>query len=206
MPTEIAEAARAIAAGTLVHVDAGAVNGRTFINNSSIGLYPELVRARDAEQRATGHGKWRAMLTAAWRVLRRFPLVAVHVHTDRGALLTRTPFVFVGNNAYTISPLALGQRARLDRGHLSLYTMRCRSRLELFWLTLRAIFQRADRVEDFEADEVDEVEVVLPRRRVRVALDGEVVTLTSPLRYTIRAGALPVLRPPAVEAARDEAA
>jgi diacylglycerol kinase family enzyme len=206
MPDDLEDAARVIADGTLERVDVGEVNGRTFVNNSSIGLYPLVVRARDAEQRATGHGKGRAMLAAAWRILRRFPVVTVHVTSPQGVILTRTPFVFVGNNAHEVSPLALGQRRRLDGGHLSLYTMRCRNRLKLFWLTLRAIFQRFDRVDELLTHDVGEISIELPRRHVPVALDGEVVTLASPLRYVIRPGALPVIRPRAAEAAGEVAA
>ena len=195
MPTDLGEAARAIAAGAVARIDAGQVNGHVFVNNSSIGLYPLLVRSRDAEQRATGHGKWRAMLVAAWRVLRRFPLLAVMVTSEAGSVVTRTPFVFVGNNAYRLSPLALGQRDRLDGGRLSLYTMRCRGRLAMLWLSLRAIVGRAETIEDFEVQAVDAVEVALRRREIKVALDGEVLSLATPLRYTIRAGALAVVRP-----------
>lgn len=201
MPRDLAEAARAIAGGVVARVDVGEVNGRTFVNNSSIGLYPLIVRAREAEQRATGRGKWRAFASALWRVLRRFPLVSVLVKTEAGSIVTRTPFVFVGNNAYQVRPLALGTRARLDGGHLCLYTMRCRGRWKLLWLSLRAIFQDAETVEDVEVADVDELEVVLPRRHVPVALDGEVATLASPLRYRIRAGGLPVIRPAASTAA-----
>ncbi|HVV85968.1 MAG TPA: diacylglycerol kinase family protein, partial [Kofleriaceae bacterium] len=43
MPRELAAAARAIAAGTIDRVDVGEVNGRVFVNNSSIGLYPLVV-------------------------------------------------------------------------------------------------------------------------------------------------------------------
>ena len=206
MPTDLTEAARAIAAGNLDRVDAGEVNGRTFVNNSSIGLYPLVVKARDAEQKATGHGKWRAMLTAAWRVLRRFPLLAVLVRTETGSVVTRTPFVFIGNNAYQVRPLALGQRTALDGGKLSLYVMRCQSRLKMFWLSLRAIFQRTESIEELEVQQVEEVEIKLHRARVKVACDGEVLTLSSPLRYVIRAGALPVLRPPATAATQEQAA
>lgn len=206
MPTALADAARAIATGTPEAVDVGEVNGRVFVNNSSIGLYPELVRLRDAEQRATGHGKWRAMVAAAWRVLRRFPLIAVHLTTDDATLKLRTPFVFVGNNPYRIDARALGQRERLDRGQLSLYSARCTSRLRMIWLSVRAIVQRLDAVDDFEAHDARSIRVVLPRRRVPVALDGEVVTLASPLHYRIRPGALVVIRPPAAAAAEDQAA
>ena len=200
MPKDLGEAARAIAAGTHARVDVGEVNGRVFVNNSSIGLYPLVVRARVAEQKATGKGKWRAMATAIWRVLRRFPLVSVLLKRDDGSsIVTRTPFVFIGNNAYQVSPLALGRRNALDDGHLCLYTMRCQRRWKLLWLALRAIFQDAETVEDVEVASVDELEVVLPRGRVHVAADGEVLTLSSPLRYRVRAGALPVIRPATAE-------
>jgi diacylglycerol kinase family enzyme len=208
MPRDLTEAARAIAHGTTSRVDVGEVNGRVFVNNSSIGLYPLIVRSREAEQRATGRGKWRAMATAVWRVLRRFPLIAVHVKTAAGSVFTRTPFVFVGNNVYEVSPRSIGTRSCLDSGTLCLYTMRCTSRLKLFWLTLRAIFQDAEHIEDLHVQAVESVEVTLPRRhrRVPVAADGEVVTLASPLRYAIRAGALPVIRPPAAEQRQEAAA
>src|SRR5262249_1860097 len=104
MPATIADAARAIADGAVDRVGVGEVTGRIFVNNSSRGLYPLVVASREADQRATGHGKWRAMLTAIWRVLRRFPLLAVQVRSAAGAVTARTPFVFVGNNAYRVSP------------------------------------------------------------------------------------------------------
>jgi diacylglycerol kinase family enzyme len=196
MPKDLAEAARAIAEGRLARVDVGEVNGRVFVNNSSIGLYPLVVRAREAEQKRTGHGKWRAMAAAIWRVLRRFPLVSVLVKTEAGSIVTRTPFVFVGNNTYEFRPLAIGRRSALDGGHLCLYTFRCTSRWKLLWLAVRAIFQDAESVDNVEVAAVDALEVVLPRRRhVQVAADGEVITLRSPLRYAVRAGALPVIVP-----------
>jgi len=195
MPDDLGEAAKKIAAGQVTHVDVGEVNGRTFVNNSSIGLYPEIVVSREAQQRRMGRSKWVAFVIAAWRVLRRFPLLLVHVITARGAITSPTPFLFIGNNAYTIEALSLGQRARLDAGHLSLYMVRCRSRFRMFWLMVRAILQRLDAVKDFEAENVTEVTVRLgSTRRLNVAADGEVVVMRSPLHYKIRAGALPVLR------------
>jgi len=201
MPDDLTEAARAIATQTRERVDVGEVNGRVFVNNASIGLYPELVLSRDAEQKATGHSKYRAMMTAGWRLLRRFPLLLVHLEAGDVALRLRTPFVFVGNNPYQLSPRALGQRPHLDRGTLSVYVPRCEGRAKLFWLLTRAILQRLEAVDDFEARDVTAVEVVLHHRHhVKVAIDGEVVTMASPLRFRIRPGALVVLRGPAAEA------
>ena len=195
MPVGLAEASRAIAAARRDQVDVGEVNGRYFVNNSSIGLYPEIVLHRDAEQQRTGRGKWRAMLTAAWRVLRRFPLLVLRVVASGRSIVTRTPLLFVGNNEYRISLLQLGERERLDGGHLGVYLLRCRGRLRMFGLMARAILQRLDQVRDFEAELVDEARVDLRRRRVHVAVDGEVATMRPPLRYRILPRALPVLRP-----------
>lgn len=196
LPGDLAGAARAIAAGRTGLVDVGEVNGRIFVNNSSIGIYPELVLRREAEQRRRGIGKWRAFAIAAWRVLRRFPMVAVHLVTGEATVLDRTPFLFVGNNPYRIAARALGTRDRLDGGHLAVYLVRARSRLKMLWLMARAIVQRVESVGDLEALEVTEARVALPRRPVPVALDGEVVRMASPLRYRIRPRALPVLRAP----------
>ena len=43
---------------TAREVDVGEANGRVFVNNSSIGLYPETVRLRDELRRHHGMRKW----------------------------------------------------------------------------------------------------------------------------------------------------
>jgi diacylglycerol kinase family enzyme len=201
MPLELGEAAKAIAAGTVIHVDLGELNGRTFVNNSSIGLYPETVIQRDADRRSSGRGKWSAMLLAALRVLRRFPLLRVRIGTEGGMLRAKTPLVFIGNNAYTINVLELGGRAHLDRGQLSLYMIKATSRLKMFWVMVRAILQRLDAVRDFEAHAIREAVIRTGHRRLQVAIDGEVELMSPPLHYRIRPRALPVLAPVAAEAA-----
>lgn len=207
MPSDLAEAARTIAAQNLVQLDVGELNGRVFVNNSSIGLYPETVIQRDADRKAHGRGKWTAMLIAAMRVLKRFPLLRVGIVTAQGTLRAKTPLVFIGNNEYTINMLELGERAQLDRGELSLYMIRATSRLKMFWLMVRAILQRLDAVKDFENHKIREAIIRTGHRRLKVAIDGEVVTMTPPLYYRTRPSVLPVFAPPAlpVEAAEPQA-
>jgi diacylglycerol kinase family enzyme len=195
MPDDLAAAAHLIATGKVQKVDVGEVNGRVFINNSSVGLYPETVMSRDEEQRRSGRSKWSAMALASARVLKRFPLLAVSVALPERNLIAKTPLIFVGNNEYTISMLQLGKRTRLDAGHLSVYMMRCKGRLGMFSLMMRAILQRLEAIQDFEAETAEEVVVRLHHRRLNVAVDGEVVRMASPLRYKIRPGALSVIVP-----------
>ena len=81
-------------------VDVGEVNGRIFLNNSSVGFYPQIVREREKAAAARGDRKWVAFAHAAAHVLRRGGTLHVSVEDDRGGagIAIDTPFLFVGNN------------------------------------------------------------------------------------------------------------
>ena len=51
IPTDLDEAAKLIAAGAERRVDVAEMNGRIFINNSAIGLYPLMVVDRDVQRK-----------------------------------------------------------------------------------------------------------------------------------------------------------
>lgn len=182
----------AIAAGHTARIDVGEVNGRVFINNSSIGLYPEAVLDRNREQRR-GTGKWSAMLRAAMRVLLRFPLLHVAIALAGSVVFAKTPFVFVGNNEYVTGVRELGTRKHLDRGRLGIYTIRATSRLAMLWSIIRALVRRHP--PNLEAQAVERIDIVTSKRSLRVAVDGEVVRMRPPLTYKTRPGALTVLSP-----------
>jgi diacylglycerol kinase family enzyme len=195
LPLDLREAVAVVAAGHLAHVDVGEVNGCVFVNNSSIGIYPTFVEAREALRRQ-GHRKWVAMAIAAWGVLRRNRRTIVSIDDAGGRRRWRTPFVFVGNNEYAIDGLRLGGRARFDGGRLFAYlTPRLHTR-QLPMLLLRALIGRARTSGQFEIVPAAELWIDPAKGpRVRVALDGELRTMTTPLHYRIRPGALPVIVP-----------
>jgi diacylglycerol kinase family enzyme len=57
IPVALREAIDVVVAGRTARVDVGTVNDRLFVNNSSIGIYPDIVEQRDALRRQ-GHHKW----------------------------------------------------------------------------------------------------------------------------------------------------
>lgn len=179
----------AIAAGATRRVDVGEVNGRVFVNNSSIGLYPEMVAERDHEPHR-GVRKWIAMTRAALRTVLRFPLLHVAIALAGGVFSAHTPFVFVGNNEYALGT-DLGSRTRLDGGRLAVYTLRSASRWRMFVAMVKALFRRRD--PELETRTVERADIVANRRSLDVALDGEVVRMTPPLTYRSRPRALVVL-------------
>ncbi len=194
IPLDIADAARVIAARHIIAVDVARVNDRVFINNSSLGVYPRTVLERETN-RKRGLSKWVAMGFAMLKVFRRFPMVTVRLRSDEHTIVRKTPLVFVGNNTYQLDALKVGTRACLDGGELSLYVANTQSRWGMLKLTFRAIFGRLKPSRDFETFCLSSFTVETRRRRIHVALDGEVMKLNPPLKYSIWPNALRVCAP-----------
>jgi diacylglycerol kinase family enzyme len=197
IPLDLDEAVRNLATGMPREVDVGEVNGRIFLNNSSLGLYPDIVRDREKQQRRLGRGKWPAALWATLAALRRYPFLSMRLTVKGETLARRTPFVFIGNNRYTMQGLAIGERDCLDDGLLSLYVAQRPTRLGLLRFALDALRGKLGSERDFDVLEAASFEIDTHRHRVHVATDGEVTVMNPPLRYRVRPGALTVMVPAA---------
>ncbi len=193
VPFDLSAAVAVVAAGHIGHVDAAEVNGALFVNNSSIGIYPDIVEGRE-QLRRQGHRKWPAMALATWRLLRRYRGVAVSLDIDGARHTWRAPFVFVGNNRYAIDGIGLGARPALDGGQLFVYlTPRLRAR-QLPRLFVKALFGRAAGSGDFEIVAATDVWInTAGGGPVQVARDGEVSTMRMPLHYRACPRALSVV-------------
>ena len=194
IPSDLEAAAHTIIAGHTTEVDVAEVNNRVFLNNSSLGLYPIIVREREKRQRL-GSGKWPAFVWATIQALRRYPFLDVRLRVKDQFVDRTTPFVFVGNNEYAMESFNIGLRDRLDRGVLSIYITHRTSRLKLISLALRALIGRLRDDKDFLALSSNEVKIETAHKRLRVAFDGEIEVMETPLTYRVRTRALRVIVP-----------
>lgn len=195
IPSERERAVEILATGTPVLVDVGEVNGRPFINNASLGLYPDIVRDRQRQQRRLGRGKYWAMLWATFGALGRSPFLRLRLEVDGTARNCLSPFVFIGNNQYVMEGFSIGTRASVRDGHLSVYTTQRQGRAGLLRLALRALFGRLHQADDFSTTQARQVRVESHRRRLLVATDGEVTAMETPLEFNVRPASLRVMLP-----------
>jgi diacylglycerol kinase family enzyme len=195
IPSDVGKAAELIASGTVRRVDVAEVNGRIFINNSAIGLYPLMVIDRDLQRRRLGRSKRLAMLVASARTLARFEHRRLTITVNEEKARIDTPLLFVGNNDYRLDLGSPGQRASLDDGVLSVFVMRKRTRRGLVAASIRALFNRTRSNDMVKLEGVEHLRVGSRRSHLAVSLDGEVVRMKPPLDYTVRKRALKVIAP-----------
>jgi len=194
IPPDLEDAVRNFFTGRIVKVDVGEVNGRVFVNNSGIGVYPHIVREREAQQRQ-GHPKWLAFVIAIGAVLRRYSRLRVRLHMSEAEALARlTPFLFVGNNRYEVAGLEIGRRLSLRSGRLWVCMAPRAARRNLIAMAWRTLTGRVSD-QELNAIEVEEIWVDAATPRINVSTDGEVSLMAAPLHYRIRPGALGVVLP-----------
>lgn len=199
LPLELDAAAGVIAAGHTRQIDVAEVNGRVFVNNSSIGLYPFMVARRNAYQRQRGIGKLLATIPALLQTLRGASWHRLEIAAAGQRLRVRTPCIFVGNNPYQVDLTAFGSRARLDTGELDIRVIRQQSRLGILLLPFKIALGIVHPERDVQAFRAADLEIASHRHRRRslqVSLDGEVVRMETPLRYRSSPAALRVLCAP----------
>ena len=195
LPFDLAKAAAAIATGKPRAIDVAEVNGRVFVNNAAIGLYPLMVLDRDAQQDRLGRSKRLALLVASARTLLRFHHQRLRLRAGKGDERVDTPLLFVGNNDYRLAVPDAGRRETLDDGRLSILVMRKKNRRGFLAAVGRALLgmTREDDMETMAA--VEQLQVDSDRSTIEVALDGEPVGMRPPLKFGIRPKALKVIAP-----------
>ncbi len=195
LSADVDAALRLLAEAEPHKIDVGEVNGHIFLCNSFIGL-PPMVTERRAKLRGRPLGeRLRGYAAMPMEIARGARRLAILVDDEEAAKAHRALTVVVSNNAYSEGANLFLKRRALDEARLGLYISKHRTVPRTIWLLLRASlgFWKGD--PDLEARELEKVTIYSKNRRLRVANDGELLTLETPLQYRIRPKALTVLMP-----------
>ena len=194
VPDTIEDAARIIAHGVPRAVAIATVNGHAFLNNCSLGTYPEILRRREAIYKKWG----RSRLAAYWSVVvtlatRRRPM-RVTITLDNGDVKTfRSTIIFAINNAYQLQELGLEGREEVAAGRLVIFLAPDDSRWGMLVNTMAIAFGVAKRKRHFEM--VSGARILLetvPKHRL-VARDGEKERMKGPFTLRVLPESLNVL-------------
>jgi diacylglycerol kinase family enzyme len=197
IPADPVKAVELSASGVTATADVGTANGRVFLNTSSVGAYVVFVRTRERLERRVGYRL--ATIIAALRLLGRVHPFTVELKLDGVARRYRSALVFVGVGERELKLPFMGSRAENGQRGLHVIVVRGGTWARLIAAGAIAAFggtgaiKRGTLADSFI---VDECRIELRREMGRVALDGEIVEMPSPLEYRIERDALRLVVPP----------
>ena len=186
IPEDMEGAVQVLATGVLRDLPLGEVNGKIFLNNASLGIYPMILRTREGVYQRWG----RSRVAAYWSVILalagyRRPLM-MRARIDGQEQLLRTPLAFVANSAYQLDQFNLDGAEEIRKGRFVLLTSKGARRGDLVRAAARLATGTAQRGEDFNIVAAQEIVLETRRRRVLVARDGEKEVMTSPITFRLR--------------------
>jgi diacylglycerol kinase family enzyme len=186
----------ALTDGVEVQIDLGLIGDRTFVNNASFGAYAAVVQSpayRDDKRRTT--------LDLLPELLARHSEPRLRLQAG-DTEISGPQAVLVSNNPYAADDIAgLGHRPRLDQGVLGVLAVSVSAAADAAGLI------RGRRSKALALATAREVVVDADGPSIPVGIDGETVTMPTPVRCSVRPGALRVRVPrvrPGVRAVRPE--
>ncbi|HYD77993.1 diacylglycerol/lipid kinase family protein [Ramlibacter sp.] len=198
IPLELEAAARALLQAQPEPVQVAEVNGQLFLVNASLGLYPQLLQDREAFKQQFGRRRWVALLAGLKTIFEWRRQLTLEIELDGERRVLRTPTLFVGNNRLQLDRIGMEPRiaARVGEGRLAALIARPIGTGAMVWLMLKGAFGRLGDPEQIDSFAFRTLTVrVLGRRRVRIAADGEVGVLDTPLHFAVAARPLRLLLP-----------
>lgn len=204
IPEDLGDAVRALLDARVQAVQVGMVNQRIFLVNASIGLYPQILEEREADKKQFGRSRLVALLSMIKTALGAPQYLRIQMERDGKLQKMRTPMLFVGNNRLQIEQLGIAPlSSALDDGKLVAIAPRSVGRLGMIALMLRGALGRLGEARNlvgfgFRTLAVKQVTLYGKRRRIKVATDGEVALIDTPLIFRVLEGQLLLLKPQAI--------
>jgi diacylglycerol kinase family enzyme len=198
IPQETRAAAIALLGASVSPVQVGEVNGRVFLVNASLGLYPQLLEDREAWKQQFGRSRFVAFLSGLSTMLKARGQLRLEIELAGRRATLRTPTLFVGNNHLQLTRVGIDENHSdaVNRGELAAIVLRPIGTLALFGLLARGLLGRLGDAENIDSFSFRRL-TVSPRghKRVKVATDGEVTWMKGPLVFQVAAEPLLLMVP-----------
>ncbi|HCN71435.1 MAG TPA: diacylglycerol kinase [Pusillimonas sp.] len=195
IPEEITAALDDLLSGEPVPVQVGLVNDRLFLVNASVGLYPELLEDREAFKQRYGRSRLVALWSAIVTAFRHHRYLDMVLEQGGKRVQFRATTLFIGNNRLQLEQVGMPQAESTKQGHLAAIAVKPVGTLAMLWLAARGALGRladADNVMGFSFRSLAVAPLGLWRgrksglkRRIKVAIDGEIAWLSAPLAFRV---------------------
>jgi len=203
IPLETIPATQALLTGRIKPIQVGKVNERIFLVNASLGLYPQLLQDREAYKQQYGRKRIVAVWAGIRTMLRYRGQLALEIAHDRQHERVRTPTLFVGNNPLQLEQVGLPEAQAVQHRQLGALILKPVSGWSMLWLGVCGALGKlgeADNVRDFAFSRMTvrtarESRGARNSKGVKVATDGEILQMRSPLQFSVAPQSLMLIVP-----------
>ena len=219
IPQNTQAAALALVGASISQVQVGQVNGRIFLVNASVGLYPQVLEDREAGKKQFGRSRLVAFASGVATLLRERKQLQLHIESDEklggqsGAVYKssgttlRTPTLFVGNNHLQLTRVGIDDKHAnaVMQGQLAGIVIRPIGTPALFGLLLHGLLGQLGDAENADSFSFRRL-TVTPRghKHIKVATDGETTWMKTPLIFEVASKPLLLLVPALADRAEVE--
>jgi diacylglycerol kinase family enzyme len=198
IPQDTQAAATALVGASISRVQVGKVNGRVFLVNASAGLYSQLLEDREAWKKRFGRSRLVAFVAGLATLLRARGQLHLQIESGGQVRISKTTTLVVGNNYLQLTQVGIDENhaKEVNNGHLVAVVIPPVGTAGMLGLLFRGLVGRlsdADEVESFSFRRLG----VTPkgRKRIKVATDGEVTWMQTPLVFEVATEPLLLLIP-----------
>ena len=188
IPQDARAAALALLGASISAVSVGEVNGRVFLVNASLGLYPQLLEDREAWKQRFGRSRLVAFASGLATIFQARGQLSLEIEVAGKTTALRTPTLFIGNNHLQLAQVGIHEAHAdaVNHGQLTGVAVRPIGTLALLGLLARGVIGRLGDADNIDSFSFRKLKVALRgKRRVKVATDGEITWMTPPLLFQV---------------------
>lgn len=188
IPQDARAAATALLGASISPVTVGEVNGRVFLVNASLGLYPQLLQDREAWKQQFGRSRLVAFFSGLATIVQARGQLRLEVDVAGVTTTLRTPTLFIGNNHLQLAQVGIdaAHTNAVKRGELAAIAVRPTGTLALLGLMARGVIGRLGDADHIDSFSFLKLKVAMRgKRRVKVATDGEITWMKPPLVFQV---------------------
>ena len=195
IPLDILEAAEVIATGEQRASHVACINDQIYLNNASLGLYPLFIKKREEYNRKFGRFPLNAYTSGLDVLIRDWKELKLEVEVDGKKYPVKTPLIFFGNNQLQLEELKLKVSKCAELGEIAGVVIAKGDKLTLFKTLFQTIRGKLEQASDVYSFGAQKVTVYSPKPKLTVALDGEIVSMSTPLHLHVEKNALNIMVP-----------
>ncbi|PXW87632.1 diacylglycerol kinase family enzyme [Nitrosomonas sp. Nm84] len=195
IPENHEEAFRLALTGIPQMVRVGLVNGQVFLNNVGLGLYAKAIIDRESNTDRFGRHRLVVIISTILSLFSKHRLLKVDLLSEDKLDTVYTPMIFIGNNTLQLRNLALNVAHCMKSNLLAVVMMKPVTKSEVFTVILRGLFRTLEDEKNVDSFCVDSLTIFTRKPSQLVVLDGEIMTMNSPLHIRAQPESLNMVLP-----------